>query len=157
MIEPIPCATGSYASSEGSTSCTQCPQGSRCPDPTADPIACLAGEYQSSYGQTSCRTVSKKSPSTCVSNNSLATATIYKQMMKFLQYSLLFFSAQMVFTQPLLVQYYVLSVQRIIDVLTLISLLQHAVVHNMHLPDLQPAPHVLLDPLVVEEQSPSAA
>ena len=44
MLETLH-ATGQYADSAGSSSCTPCPAGSECSDPTIAPVQCLAGTY----------------------------------------------------------------------------------------------------------------
>ena len=49
---PSPCSAGTY-SLAGSTSCTACPAGYRCPNASANPEACSAGTY-SLGSQTSC-------------------------------------------------------------------------------------------------------
>ena len=37
------CASGFYTTTEMSTSCTECPANSRCPNKDAEPIACEGG------------------------------------------------------------------------------------------------------------------
>eukprot|EP00354_Favella_ehrenbergii_P000595 CAMPEP_0170451428 /NCGR_PEP_ID=MMETSP0123-20130129/674_1 /TAXON_ID=182087 /ORGANISM="Favella ehrenbergii, Strain Fehren 1" /LENGTH=191 /DNA_ID=CAMNT_0010713119 /DNA_START=80 /DNA_END=656 /DNA_ORIENTATION=+ len=49
------CPTGSY-SLEGSSYCTICPKGSRCPNKDHDPIPCGDGTYQDALGKTTCQT-----------------------------------------------------------------------------------------------------
>ena len=47
------CLIGSYSSS-GSASCTLCPEGNNCNDPSQSPMACTAGTY-SEAGAAGCK------------------------------------------------------------------------------------------------------
>ena len=45
----IQCASGYYADSTGSTTCTICPAGSQCADPTVSPVSCSTGEVSDAF------------------------------------------------------------------------------------------------------------
>ena len=47
----LQCASGYYAASTGSTSCTVCPANFKCANPAVAPVACAGGEVNEGCNQ----------------------------------------------------------------------------------------------------------